>query len=334
MQKAGADRETLLDMQFAMEREKMQRNANYEKQILDLRMEAYQSILGSAQSIFSDLYEVGGEKMKAFFYLEKAVAMAEALVSAWSASAKALDSPLTKTSPYLALAMSKMILATGLARAAMIGSIMLKGPGAWQGGYVKALRRRHGGPVAAKYMEAMRIPPSRGVQAFALGGNVLKEGINKTRVIGTEVTRMVGTTIMPRRDPSGRVRGPKGRDVIPAWLTDNEYVIRPEAVQQPGALAFLEMFNRGLITMKDLMNNGVTVTRDTVIREVHGPTKRFAEGGHTGGGGRPVGGAQSSLSVTVPVNVDAGGGVNAKALVSDLQDGIERTVVRIIKEHL
>jgi hypothetical protein len=119
--------------------------------------------------------------------------------------------------------------------------------------------------------------------------------------------------------------------VIPAWLTNKEYVLRPEAVEAVG-VPFLEMLNRGMINIKDLMASGVNVTRESVVREVRGPVRRFAEGGFTGGG-TPVG-ASGGIAVTVPVNVTAGGGVNANALAADLQDGVERTVIRILKEHM
>jgi hypothetical protein len=107
----------------------------------------------------------------------------------------------------------------------------------------------------------------------------------------------------------GLVRGPGSEtsDSIPAWLSDSEFVVRAKVVKDPGALAFLEQFNRrGVRALYDYTN-----------------ASRFADGGLVAGG---ASGAQG-LTINVPVSVSDSG------LAASLQRNIEETVVRTLREH-
>jgi len=108
----------------------------------------------------------------------------------------------------------------------------------------------------------------------------------------------------------GLIRGPGTgtSDSIPAWLSDREFVVRAAAVKDPGALSFLEEFNRrGVRALYDYTN-----------------ASRFADGGFAGAGASA--GAQG-LTINVPVLVSDSG------LAASLQRNIEETVVRTLREH-
>ncbi len=74
----------------------------------------------------------------------------------------------------------------------------------------------------------------------------------------------------------GRVRGPgtETSDSIPAWLSNNEFVVRARRVTEPGALPFLHDFNvRGMAALRDI--------RQYTFRRAPGryDGHHFAEGG-------------------------------------------------------
>ena len=133
--------------------------------------------------VFGDLYTATAQKVKAFFYLQKAAAVAEAIIQANLAANKALSQLGVYGPPMAAL-----IYAQAMARVAMITAQTIRG--------------------------------------FAEGG---------------------------------LVRGKKGKDQIIARLSDEEYVMRPEAVRAYG-VQFMEALNRRLIKIENMSLPRLTVT--------------------------------------------------------------------------
>jgi TP901 family phage tail tape measure protein len=309
-ERMGIEKGQLLEMAAAQEEQLQLRVAEHEKQVLTARLDAASEIAGNIESTFADLYSASDEQVKAFFYIQKAAAFAEALISAYSAANKALNSPLASVSPTMAQAMSATILAAGMARAAMIAATTIK---AAEGGLIK-VDRPNGPPIL--------------VRRFADGGSTSGR---KAPVKASSVTRLtpaakrkskehpveilvrareLGAALTPTRLPtttrSGIVRGPKGRDVIPAWLTDNEYVMNPRAVEKYG-VGFMEALNRRLIDMRDIMSPTVRLSR-TVVLAKHGVPVYRAEGGPVGSapssrGGSAGGGGSGQGAAAQPVNI-------------------------------
>jgi hypothetical protein len=95
------------------------------------------AIAGETASFFGNIEAMtaaGSEKSKALFYVNKAAAMAQAVVNAWMAYSNTLASPALISSPYLAQGFASAALASGLVAAANIAGQSAPG-------------RANGGPV-------------------------------------------------------------------------------------------------------------------------------------------------------------------------------------------
>ncbi|ELW9446611.1 tape measure protein [Burkholderia orbicola] len=97
----------------------------------------------------------------------------------------------------------------------------------------------------------------------------------------------------------GRVSGPgtSTSDSIPAWLSDQEFVVKAAAVRKPGVLRLLEAINSG----QDL------------------GFAKFANGGLVGGGsagGGPLGAPGGGVELNIPVTIDGGTGNAAQMMAS------------------
>lgn len=97
----------------------------------------------------------------------------------------------------------------------------------------------------------------------------------------------------------GRVSGPgtSTSDSIPAWLSDQEFVVKAAAVRKPGVLRLLEAINSG----QDL------------------GFAKFANGGLVGGGsaaGGALGPPGGGIELNIPVTIDGGTGNAAQMMAS------------------
>ncbi|MDN7728724.1 tape measure protein [Burkholderia orbicola] len=97
----------------------------------------------------------------------------------------------------------------------------------------------------------------------------------------------------------GRVSGPgtSTSDSIPAWLSDQEFVVKAAAVRKPGVLRLLEAINSG----QDL------------------GFAKFANGGLVGGGsagGGALGAPGGGIELNIPVTIDGGTGNAAQMMAS------------------
>ncbi|AFQ50449.1 phage tail tape measure protein [Burkholderia cepacia] len=97
----------------------------------------------------------------------------------------------------------------------------------------------------------------------------------------------------------GRVTGPgtSTSDSIPAWLSNEEFVVKAAAVRKPGMLRLLEAINSG----QDL------------------GFAKFANGGLVGGGsagGGVLGGQGSGVALNIPVTIDGGAGNASQVMAS------------------
>ncbi|KVE87791.1 phage tail tape measure protein [Burkholderia cepacia] len=97
----------------------------------------------------------------------------------------------------------------------------------------------------------------------------------------------------------GRVSGPgtSTSDSIPAWLSDQEFVVKAAAVRKPGVLRLLEAINSG----QDL------------------GFAKFAKGGLVGGGSTGGGGLAAQgggIELNIPVTIDGGTGNAAQMMAS------------------
>ncbi|WP_027808743.1 phage tail tape measure protein [Burkholderia cenocepacia] len=97
----------------------------------------------------------------------------------------------------------------------------------------------------------------------------------------------------------GRVTGPgtSTSDSIPAWLSNEEFVVKAAAVRKPGVLRLLEAINSG----QDL------------------GFAKFANGGLVGGGsagGDPLGAPGGGIELNIPVTIDGGTGNAAQMMAS------------------
>ncbi|RQU70714.1 phage tail tape measure protein [Burkholderia cenocepacia] len=97
----------------------------------------------------------------------------------------------------------------------------------------------------------------------------------------------------------GRVSGPgtSTSDSVPAWLSDQEFVVKAAAVRKPGVLQLLEAINSG----QDL------------------GFAKFANGGLVGGrsaGGGALGAPGGGIELNIPVTIDGGTGNAAQVMAS------------------
>jgi TP901 family phage tail tape measure protein len=237
------DEGALRELGAAMEADIERRRTLFAQQQAQMRVELARQSLGYLSSLLSDIYEAGGRELKALFYAERAVAAAEAIVSAYSAANKAMDSPLMKKHPTLAMAYSQLVLSTGIARAAAIMTTAFRE--ARKGGLIEIGKFAKGGAVLVKDAPVTWLK-STPIQRFAEGGSVISS-------IG-ESLKKVSVTALPT-SPRAAARGPRQLKLpmVPVRLTDQEYVFSPEAVKHYG-VKIMESINRRKLQMTDVVS--------------------------------------------------------------------------------
>lgn len=104
-------------------------------QVQQMYLEGVKGILTNVNATFGDLYEMSGRKTKEFFYIQKAAAMAQTLMSTYEAAQKAYTSlvGLPVVGPALAAGAAGAAIASGLARVAVIRSQKMAGGGEVKG---------------------------------------------------------------------------------------------------------------------------------------------------------------------------------------------------------
>jgi hypothetical protein len=341
------DENAVRELGEAMERDIEMRRTEFARAQAQLRVQLAQQSLGYLQSLLSDIYTAGGKELKALFYAERAVAAAEAIISAYSAANKAMDSPMMKKHPTLAMAYAQLVFSTGIARAAAIMTTAIRE--ARKGGMIEVQQFVKGGVVklqdAGRMIEMpvqkfahggrvalQKIAPSARIRRYAEGkgrklvpvrltdreyvfspeavshyGARVMEQINRRRLQVTDVVSQVRSRV--RQSPAaGLVTGPKGIDKVFTYLQDRQFVIRPEAVKHYG-VKFLQALEDGVVDVEKLARLTLRVSRPEVMREEGVSPQRFQEGGI-------VEGTAAQVPPEVRAVAEGGGGVTINVPVS------------------
>ena len=121
--------EALEQMKDAQDEARRAKKEQLEKDVLLKKLEYTKQGAQMVGEIFGNLYELSGKKVKAFFYLQKAAAIAEAIINVATGVTAAL-----KLGPILGPVMAGIITSLGATQIAMIMSSTIKGM--WKGGPV------------------------------------------------------------------------------------------------------------------------------------------------------------------------------------------------------
>ena len=126
----------------------------------------------------------------------------------------------------------------------------------------------------------------------------------------------------------GHVRGPgtATSDSIPAWLSDFEFVTRAAIVRQPGALPFLEDFNRrGMPALEAWQARRFAHAAPPPVSLPRAPRVNFAEGGL----------ARAAAGLNPHLNLRLINAINTDALAESMAQsrGMEQTVLNVIDRN-
>ncbi len=126
----------------------------------------------------------------------------------------------------------------------------------------------------------------------------------------------------------GHVRGPgtATSDSIPAWLSDFEFVTRAVVVRQPGALAFLEDFNRrGMPALDAWQARRFAGAAPPPVSMPRAPRVNFADGGL----------ARAAAGLNPQLNLRLVNAINTDALAESMAQsrGMEQTILNVIDRN-
>lgn len=126
----------------------------------------------------------------------------------------------------------------------------------------------------------------------------------------------------------GHVRGPgtATSDSIPAWLSDFEFVTRAAVVRQPGALPFLEDFNRrGMRALEAWHARRFAHASLPAVSLPRAPRVNFAEGGL----------ARAASGLNPQLNLRLINAINTDALAESMAQsrGLEQTILNVIDRN-
>lgn len=126
----------------------------------------------------------------------------------------------------------------------------------------------------------------------------------------------------------GHVRGPgtATSDSIPAWLSDFEFVTRAAVVRQPGALPFLEDFNRrGMPALEAWHARRFAHASLPAVSLPRAPRVNFAEGGL----------ARAASGLNPQLNLRLINAINTDALAESMAQsrGLEQTILNVIDRN-
>ena len=126
----------------------------------------------------------------------------------------------------------------------------------------------------------------------------------------------------------GHVRGPgtATSDSIPAWLSNFEFVTRAAVVRQPGALPFLEDFNRrGMPAVEAWQARRFASAAPPQVSLPRAPRVNFAEGGL----------ARAAAGLNPQLNLRLINAINTDALAESMAQsrGMEQTILNVIDRN-
>ncbi len=126
----------------------------------------------------------------------------------------------------------------------------------------------------------------------------------------------------------GHVRGPgtATSDSIPAWLSNFEFVTRAAVVRQPGALPFLEDFNRrGMPAVEAWQARRFASAGPPSVSLPRAPRVNFAEGGL----------ARAAAGLNPQLNLRLINAINTDALAESMAQsrGMEQTILNVIDRN-
>lgn len=177
-----------------LEKEKL--FADQKKRIQEMAFQGVKTTLGYMEQAFGDMYAASGEKAKEYFYAQKAVQIAQTIMSTYSTAQKAYES--LANIPYvgnaLGIAAAAAAIASGLARVNAIRSQKLA-EGGEVGGYspTKTSDNIHADLTAGEYVH-----PVDTVKHYGLG---IMQAL-KDRVIPKELLAGFGVPNIGRIRPS------------------------------------------------------------------------------------------------------------------------------------
>ena len=122
----------------------------------------------------------------------------------------------------------------------------------------------------------------------------------------------------------GRARATS--DSIPAWLSDFEFVTRAAVVRQPGALPFLEDFNRrGMPAVEAWQARRFAGAAPPSVSLPRAPRVNFAEGGL----------ARAAAGLNPQLNLRLINAINTDALAESMAQsrGMEQTILNVIDRN-
>ncbi len=92
-----------------------------DRQIADARLANQMEVVSGMGDLMGELYSISGEKVKAFFYAQKAMVVTEMIMNAYRTWASAMATP--NVSPLFNIPMANIMLAMGLAKAGLVAGL-------------------------------------------------------------------------------------------------------------------------------------------------------------------------------------------------------------------
>ena len=166
-------RQAMENLYAAQDMRRRETLAAQERAVAEKRLQAQLFVVGEMGKIFGTLYEMGGKKLKAFFFLQKAMAIAEIYIQTAVAATKALGQM-----GIFGIPMSTLIWGMGLANIAIVVAQTIQG-------FVK------GGPVTSGSGRKDDVPAM-----LTRGEFVQPEPI--VRYYGVEVMEAIRRRLVPR----------------------------------------------------------------------------------------------------------------------------------------
>lgn len=207
----------LKDIYAARDIDRTKKIAKMEKEIQLQKLANAGYVVSEMGDIFGQLYEQSGKKVKEFFYLQKAFAVAEAIISTYEAYTKALGQ-----SGPLGIPMANIVLGLGMAKVALIaaqrpaykrGGLITEGQGGVDDVPIYASRNEYIQPESAvryygvQTMEAIRrlLVPKELLQGFKLSGSptMAMAGAAQGGLVGNSITKNISVSVPITVDDQG-----------------------------------------------------------------------------------------------------------------------------------
>lgn len=109
MRQRGATLEEMEDARLARSKARMKEEADWQRAMWQMNLEQAGEMAGNFATAFKDLYDASGQEVEAFFYLNKAAAIAQAAISTALAIMKAYET----ANPYVAAGLAAAAAAVG-----------------------------------------------------------------------------------------------------------------------------------------------------------------------------------------------------------------------------